>query len=165
MYLSSNAEGLMLRDIINRPYYDLAYLMDDSYSGGFSSVSTDMIYRVVTAGVKFRTVFKQSEKQFRRFLETYRKTFGYLEGTPGETTVAPTTTVAATTVPVAATTAAKPTTKPPVVTSPKPTAPKPTSKPTAAPATTKAPATTAKPKPTVPATTAAPAPGLTDATK
>ncbi len=67
MYLSSNEEGLMLSKIFSNRYFEIGYILGDVYNQ-FASASTDMIYRVVTAGANFRVTYQQNEKQFRRFL-------------------------------------------------------------------------------------------------
>lgn len=152
MYLSSNDEGLLLRDLISARYYEIGYILGDVYNQ-FASASTDMIYRVVTAGANFRESYKQNEKQFRRFLTN--SIFDHPEpSTSAQASILPATTVAQST---AAPTSATPTaTKTP--TAPKPTVPASTApivKPTAtSPAATKT--VSVRPTQTKPAVTIRP---------
>ena len=67
MYLTSNDEAVFYKDMIHQGYYEIGYLLGDTYNT-FASASTDMIYRVVTAGADLRETYKQNQKQFNRFL-------------------------------------------------------------------------------------------------
>lgn len=168
MYLSSNKEGLILKDVINSNYYEIGYLLGGVYNQ-FASATTDTIYRVVTAGGDFRTIYKQNEKQFKRFLSN--KIFNHpapptssvptsVTGAATSSSIAAPTVTAQPTVTVAPT--AKPTVKPTVTVAPsatvKPTVTvAPTAKPTTKPTPTVRPTVTVKPTETVkPTVTVAP---------